>query len=242
MKWEDEGLVLGAKRHGETSVIIEVLTRDHGRHLGLVRGGAGKRLKPVLQPGNTVSLEWYARLDDHLGSFTVELVTARTAQLFSNPFSLHGVQLLAAHCRLLPEREAQKRLYDAADVIVSEGLETELSAGEMMVRFELLLLNALGYGLDLERCADTGRTESLVFVSPKSGRAVSEASGEPWKDRLLALPAFLTADRISTPPTTEAIIKAWRLTGYFLDNRIYHPRGLEEPPVRRAFINLFGDS
>lgn len=242
MKWEDEGLILGVRRHGETSAILEVLTRDHGRHMGLVRGGASKRLKPILQVGNTVSLEWFARLEDHLGTFTVDLIEGRTARLIIDPVSLNGVQLLAAHCRLLPEREEHQSLYHAASVIVAEGLTERQVAGELMVRFELLLLKALGYGLELDQCADTGQESDLVYVSPKSGRAVCRTSGDPWKKKLFNLPTFLTSERLSHPPDDADIIEAWRLTGYFLDNRIYYPRGLEEPPVRRAFIHLFGDS
>ena len=190
MQWTDDGIVLGVKRHGEANGILELMTREHGRHLGLVRGGFGSRLKPVLQPGNTVSATWRARLDEHLGNYTVEGLDLRAASFFSAPHAIYGVTHLAALMRLLPERDPHTALYNALDGILGHLDYARLSA-PVVVRFELQVLSELGFGLDLERCVATGSSGDLVYVSPKSGRAVSRSAGEPWADRMLRLPVFL---------------------------------------------------
>ena len=189
MQWTDEGIVLGVKRHGEASAILELMTREHGRHLGLVRGGFGSRLKPILQAGNGVSATWRARLDEHLGNYTVEGLQLRAANYFSAAHALYGVTHLAALMRLLPERDSHAGLYEALDGILNH-LDDAVLAAPMVVRFELRLLSELGFGLDLERCVATGVAADLVYVSPKSGRAVSRAAGEPWADKMLRLPGF----------------------------------------------------
>ncbi len=155
MEWREEGIVLGVRRQGETSVVAEVMTRSRGRHLGLVRGGRSRRLQPVLQPGNTVDATWRARLDEHLGFMTVEPVTLRAARLMESAVGLYGIQLLAAHLRLLPERDAHPRLFDTLALIV-EHLDDPVAAGSLILRFEIALLEELGFGLDLETCAATG--------------------------------------------------------------------------------------
>src|SRR2546428_5987121 len=155
MQWPDEGIVLGVKRHGEANAILELMTRGHGRHLGLVRGGFGSRLKPVLQPGNSVSAVWRARLDEHLGNYAVEGLLLRAANYFSVPHAIYGVIHLAALMRLLPERDPHLGLYNAFDEILGH-LDDAALAAPMVVRFELQLLSELGFGLDLEKCAATG--------------------------------------------------------------------------------------
>src|SRR5580692_7753325 len=191
MQWTDEGIVLGVKRHGETSVILELMTREHGRHLGLVRGGgSGTRLRGVLQPGNALSVTWRARLDEHLGHYSVEALNLRAARYLSAAHAVHGVTHLAALCRLLAEREPHAAIYNALDAILDR-LDDPRTAAPMIARFELNFLAELGFGLDLSSCAATGATEDLIYVSPRSGRAVSRAAGEAYRERLLALPAFL---------------------------------------------------
>ncbi|HOV04534.1 MAG TPA: DNA repair protein RecO [Hyphomicrobiales bacterium] len=190
MQWTDEGIILGARRHGEGSVILEVMTAAHGRHMGLVRGGRSRRMQAALQPGNAVDIVWRARLDEHLGNFTVEPTDLRAARLMESPVATYGVLLLGAHLRLLPERDPHPALYGALRIVLDE-LHEPLHAGALMVRFEMALLDELGFGLDLSECAATGLTEDLVWVSPRSGRAVSRAAGAPYADKLLALPAFL---------------------------------------------------
>ncbi len=190
MEWRDEGIILGVRRHGETSAILEVMTRAHGRHLGLVRGGRSRKQQPVLQPGNRVDLLWRARLDEHLGVFQAEPLAMHAARLMGSAAGVFGLQTLAAHLRLLPERDPHAGLFETLAIILDHLDDAEVAA-ELIVRFELLVLEELGFGLDLTECAATGARQELVYVSPKSGRAVSRAAGQPWQDKMLALPAFL---------------------------------------------------
>jgi len=233
MEWRDEGIILGLRKHGETSVIAEVMTRAHGRHLGIVRGGRSKRLQPVLQPGNSVDLVWRARLDEHLGQYQVELLNARAGRLMESAIGVHGVQAMAALLRLLPERDAHPRLHDAFAIIL-DSLDTPEEAGALYVRFELAVLEDLGFGLDLNECAASGSRSDLIYVSPKSGRAVSAEAGAPWADRLLALPAFLP-DRSKACTDAEMLAQAFRLTGYFLGRHVFEARGIEPPISRESF-------
>ncbi|WP_421852245.1 DNA repair protein RecO [Oricola sp.] len=233
MEWRDHGIIIGTRKHGETSLILEVMTEMRGRHLGLVRGGRSRRMQPVLQPGNAVDLIWRARLEEHLGTYQVEPVSLMAARLMEHPAGIYGIQLLGCHLRLLPERDRHSELYGAIKVII-EHLAEPAIAGPLMVRFELRLLEELGFGLDLASCAGTGRTDELVYVSPKSGRAVSREAGEPYRDRMLALPDFL-AGRTGGDVDAETMDQAFRLTGYFLERHIYGPRGLKEPGERAGF-------
>lgn len=235
MEWRDEGIILGTRRHGETSAILEVMTRDHGRHLGMVRGGRSRRMQPVLQAGNRVDLVWRARLDEHLGTFQVEPVELRAAALFDSACAVYGLQVLAAHLRLLPERDPHRRLYETLSLILGH-LAVPHAAAELLVRFELMLLDDLGFGLDLDECAATGRRDELVYVSPKSGRAVCREAGEPWRDRMLKLPAFLRGGAgLRGDPT--AIEDAFRLTAFFFARHVYEPRALAEPDARAGFLD-----
>jgi DNA repair protein RecO (recombination protein O) len=234
MDWRDDGIILGVRRHGETSVILETLTRGHGRALGLVRGGRSHRQQPTLQPGNRVALAWRARLEDHLGQFTVEPLAMRAAALMEGPSGVHGVQLVAAHLRLLPEREAAPGVYDAVDAMIDH-LPEAAHAGELVLRFEIALLEELGFGLDLARCAMTGATEGLAWVSPKTGRAVTHHAGAPWAGRLMPLPAFLSPGA-NMRADAAALVQAFALTGHFLARNVYEARGLQPPAMRDAFI------
>lgn len=234
MEWRDEGIILGTRKHGETSAILEVMTRAHGRHLGLVRGGRSRRMQPVLQPGNRVDLIWRARLDEHLGLWQVEALELHAARLFDSACAVYGLQTLAAHLRLLPERDPHASLYETLNLLIGH-LEEPASAAELIVRFELLVLDELGFGLDLSQCAATGARDDLVYVSPKSGRAVSREAGEKWADRMLALPAFLR--RGSGLRADEAAMEdAFRLTGFFFARHVYEPRGIEPPEARAGFL------
>src|SRR5437868_1102385 len=167
MDWTDEGIVLGVRRHGEANAILEVMTRAHGRHLGLVRGGAGSRMRPVLQPGNAVRTTWRARLDEHLGHYLVEGLRLRAASLLGASHAVYGVTHLAALCRLLPERDPHPEVYDALAAVLDR-MEDRAAVAVLIARFELQLLAELGFGLDLRRCAATGHTADLAYVSPKS--------------------------------------------------------------------------
>ena len=213
MEWRDRGIIIGTRRHGETSLILEVMTEQRGRHLGLVRGGRSRKQQPLLQPGNEVELTWRARLADHLGTFQVEPLALAAARLMEEPSGIYGIQLLASHLRLLPERDRHLELFRAMEVVIEHLCEPEI-AGPLMVRFELRLLEELGFGLDLSACAGTGQRNDLIYVSPKTGRAVSRLAGDPWKDKLMALPAFL-GGQPSAVPTPADMAGAFELTGFF---------------------------
>ena len=230
MEWTGEALLIGVRRHGETSVLAEAMVAGRGRHLGLVRGGRTRRLAAVLQPGNTIQLTWRARLEDHLGTFTVELLQARAAGLIADRKRLYLAQTVCEHLRLLPERDPHDRLLGMALHLIDHDPDAAALA-----RFELALLDDLGFGLDLETCAATGVTEDLTHVSPKSGRAVSRAAAEPYKDRLLPLPSFLHARGNASPDDHR---DAFRLTGHFLHQYVWDARQIDPPPTREALVDM----
>jgi DNA repair protein RecO (recombination protein O) len=236
MDWIDEGIVLGVRRHGEANAIAEVMTRAHGRHLGLVRGGAGSRMRPILQPGNEVRVEWRARLDEHLGHYTVEGLRLRAGEFMVVAHAAYGITHLAALCRLLPERDPHEDVH-AMVVAILDHLPERALAAALVARFELQLLAELGFGLDLDQCAATGATAELVYVSPKSGRAVSRLAGEPWRDRMLRLPAFLTPEWDEAEPNVDALSDAFALTGFFIQRHVLEPRGIPMHDTRASFIN-----
>jgi len=234
MDWRDQGILLSMRPHGETSAIIEVLTAAHGRHMGVVRGGASRKMAATLQPGSGLMLDWRARLDDHIGSFTVEPVKSR-AHLLADRLALAG--LLAA-CALLhealPEREPHPELWqrtlDLMNGLGQQGWPTTY------LRWELCLLEEIGFGLDLRSCAVTGATEGLAYVSPKSGRAVTAKGAGDWADRLMPLPEGLAGQG---PLGPEAVVMGLRLTGFFLDRElrpVLHDRPL--PEARARLVDL----
>ncbi|MDR3469307.1 MAG: DNA repair protein RecO [Xanthobacteraceae bacterium] len=234
MEWSDEGIVLGVRRHGEANAIVELLTRAHGRHLGLVRGGAGSRLRPLLQPGNTVAATWRARLDEHLGTYAIDGIRLRAATVLGSSHAVYGVTHLASLARLLPERDPHEDIYEMLEAILDDFDEVGGAAAHV-VRFELAMLAELGFGLDLSSCAATGVTQDLVYVSPKSGNAVSRQAGEPWQDRLLRLPPFLRDD--AAEGWSEADLQdGFRLTGLFLARHVLEPRGQRLSEARDGFI------
>ena len=239
MQWTDDAIVLGIKRHGEANAIAELFTREHGRHLGLVRGGFGSRLKPVLQPGNSVRAVWRARLDEHLGTYTVEPVKTRTASMFATGHALFGVTHLASLARLLPERDPHAVVYDDLEAILDRIDDTQGIAPQV-ARFEMQMLSELGFGLDLASCAATGVTDELIYVSPKSGRAVSREGGAAWADKLFRLPAFLHNSEVA--PAPDDVTDAFALSGYFLSRLVLEPRGLALSDARAHFIAVVSRS
>src|SRR5258706_2697343 len=237
MEWTDEGIVLGVRRHGESSAIVELLTRSHGRHLGLVRGGAGKRMRPMLQPGNSVRAVWRARLDEHLGYYVIEGTRLRAATVLASSHATYGVTHLASLARLLPERDPHEDIYEMLERTLDD-FEDAGEAAVHLVRFELAMLAELGFGLDLENCAASGETAELSYVSPKSGGAVSRTAGEPWADRLLRLPDFMRAGEGSVISfTDEDLQDGFRITGLFLRRHVLEPRGQGHSDARAGFIN-----
>lgn len=236
MEWADEGVVLGVRRLGETSVILEVMTLRHGRHAGVVRGGRATRLQPVLQPGNSVSLVWRARLEEQLGIYTVEPRQMRAAGYMGSALALNLLGAATELTRLLPERDPHPDLHDSLALLCDQIGHPAIGPG-LLALFELAILAELGFGLDLGRCAATGGTDELIYVSPKSGCAVCAAAGAPWKERLLPLPPFLAGATEAAPSTTE-VIDALRVTGFFLQRNVFGPRGLVMPGGRARAIAL----
>jgi DNA repair protein RecO (recombination protein O) len=236
MEWADEGIVLGVRRHGESSAIVELMTRGHGRHLGLVRGGAGTRMRPMLQPGNSVDAVWRARLDEHLGYFQLEATRMRAATFLAAPHAVYGVTHLASLVRLLPERDPHEAIFERLLHVLDDFDDAALAAIHL-VRFELAMLSELGVGLELSVCAASGVRDDLIYVSPKSGGAVSRQAGEPWRDRLLPLPAFLAAEHTGIADCSgRDIADAFAVTGRFLLRNVLEPRGLTHSEARSGFI------
>lgn len=234
MQWSSDGLIIGVRRHGESSVIAEVLVAGRGRTLGLIRGGRSSKLAATLQPGNSVQATWRARLEEHLGTFTLELTEARAAALIADRCRLYASQLICDHLRLLPERDPYDRML-ALSLRILDQVGTPLELGASVARFELILLEELGFGLDLMSCAVTGTTRELTHVSPKTGRAVSRAAAEPYVSRLLRLPEFLISN---ADPTPEAVRDAFTLTGHFLDLHVWMQRNMDPPAIRDAFVEV----
>jgi DNA repair protein RecO (recombination protein O) len=214
-------------------MILEALTRKHGRHLGLVHGGATQRRKSTLSPGNSVRLDWRARLSDHLGAFSVELTRERAGALIEQSDALIGLNAFTEVARaVLPEREPHEAVHEAAEILLNAIASDDfLHWGPVYVRWELGVLDALGFGLDLSRCAATGTIENLTYVSPKSGRAVCADAGAPWREKLLALPAFLREFRDGSASMPD-IAAGLRLTGYFLLDRALYAHHRPMPPAR----------
>jgi len=237
MEWTDDGIVLGVRRHGESSAIVELMTREHGRHLGLVRGGAGSRMRPLLQPGNSVSVVWRARLDEHLGTYAIEGTRMRAATLLASSHAVYGVTHLAALARLLPERDPHEDIYEML-LHTLDDFDDAGGAAVHLIRFELAMLGELGFGLDLDNCAATGETTDLVYVSPKSGCAVSRTAGEPWRDRLLPLPPYLRHSEAQSGGWSDQDLQdGFALTGLFLLRHVLEPRGQGHSDARDGFIN-----
>jgi DNA repair protein RecO (recombination protein O) len=234
MDWTEDAILLHIRPHGETSAVAELFARSHGRHLGLIYGGQSRKRRPALQTGNLLAAHWRARLADQLGVFTVELAEPFAARALDDRLALAGIGTLTGLARLLPERDPHPQLYDLGLLLLRHLGEAELWP-QLLARWELQLLAELGFGLDLTACAATGATEGLVYVSPKSGRAVSAEAGEPYKARLLALPAFLRS-RTSADASPQEILDALTLTGFFLDEHVLGPRSLRLPEGRGQLL------
>ncbi len=239
MDWRDEGILLTVRRHGESAAIIDVLTAVHGRHAGVVRGGGSRKMAPVLQPGAVLSVDWSARLEDHIGTYRIDPMPGHIARIMADRAALAALGAMTALISAsLPEREAHGRLYGASrDLLAALGAAPDWPARYAI--WELELLADLGFGLDLSACAATGATEDLIWVSPKTGRAVSRVAGAPWADRLLPLPGFLREG--GTAPGSGDLAAALRLTGHFLEAWLapHLPRGTL-PEARERAIEALG--
>lgn len=236
MDWRDDGILLSTRPLGEANAVAELLTEGHGRHLGLVRGGRSRRLRPLLQPSNLLHITWRARLQEHLGSITVELIQSYAAGVLDDAAALLCIESLTAMARMLPERDPHPALYQGARAVF-EALDDPDVWPARLIRWELEFVADMGFGIDLSECAATGTTEHLIYVSPKSGRAVSKEAGAPYADKLLRLPAFLIEETAAATP--QDIADGFRLSGYFLDRDIYAPQGAALPAARERLLARF---
>jgi DNA repair protein RecO (recombination protein O) len=235
MQWTDDAIVLSARPHGESSVVLQLLTREHGRHAGLVRGGQSARARGLYQPGNRVEASWNARLAEHLGLYRCELTESYAARLLDRSERLLALSAAAAVSeRALPEREPHAACFEGF-VALLQALEDDHWA-EVYVRWELLLLAELGFALELERCVAGGDNDDLAYVSPKTGRAVSRAEGEPYHDRLLELPGFLAG---RGGGGAEEVAAGLTLSGHFLKRHVFHPQDRDLPEARERLANQF---
>lgn len=242
MEWQDQAIVLGARKHGEGHAVLSVLSKEHGLASGYVRGGSSRRQRPVLQPGNQVQVTWRGRLEEHLGSFRAELEKSLAPDLFSSPDRLAALNATTALLMAaLPEREAANEIYNETLIFLTllAREASKLEWGAELVHLECLLLKLSGFGLDLEKCAGTGEVENLTYVSPNTGRAVSTEAGAPYKEKLLALPAFLTSD---AAPTEEDILAGLRLTGHFISGHVLHGKNPGLQGARSRLLSYFSSN
>jgi DNA repair protein RecO (recombination protein O) len=236
MEWREEGILLAVRKHGETAAIIEVFTEGHGRHAGVVRGGTSRKIAPTLQPGAQLDVTWRARLEDHLGAFSVEPVRSRVAQFMEGRETLAALNAVTTLLSFaLPERERHAALYQRTLALldmIGEGSFWPLA----YLRWELSLLEDLGFGLDLSRCTVTGTSDNLTFVSPKTGRAVSQAGAGEWVEKLLPLsPALLGRGDGSDTELLEGL----KVTGHFLTTQLAPALGDRLlPQPRQRFLDV----
>ena len=230
IEWRDEGIVLSVRPHGETAVILELLTRDHGRHLGLVHGGRSRKRAPMLQPGNLLDARWHARVEAQLGTFAVELAKSRAGDVLADPLRLAALSAICALAGFaLPEREAQPAFQKMTDRLI-QGVASGEGWLPAYVDWEMTLLSTTGFALDLGSCAAGGASDDLAFVSPRSGRAISRAGAGKWADRLLPLPPLL----LGGPATLEQVVAVLGVTGHFLHAHLAPSLGDRPVPPARA--------
>jgi DNA repair protein RecO (recombination protein O) len=234
MQWEAPGIIVAATAYGEGDAVASVFTEAHGVFRGLARGGFSRARAAIWQPGNLVEARWVARLADQLGSFSAELVHPAAALAMDDALML---AVLSAACAVaegaLPDREAHPRVFRGLLHLIAH-LSDGPAAVAALAGWELGLLEDLGYGLDLSACAVTGGAEDLAYVSPRTGRAVSEAAAGVWRERLLRLPAFL---RGGGPAVPEDLFQALRLTGHFLARDVFGARHLAVPGARALLLD-----
>jgi len=241
MQWSDDGIVLASRAHGERALVVQLLTREHGRHAGLLRGGQSPKTRAHWQIGNRLSVTWRARLAEHLGFLTGELLEAHAARLLDDRLRLAALAAAASlAAAALPEREPHPRAYRGLLHLI-EALGADDRWAIAHVEWEIALLEELGFGLDLSACAATGATEDLVYVSPRSGQAVSAEAGAPYREKLLPLPGFLRGGSArgapDAPPAPQDVLDALRLAGFFLEQRVFAPHQAKLPAARSRYVD-----
>lgn len=238
MQWSDDGVVLATRRHGEHALVVQLLTREHGHHAGILRGGQSPRVRAQWQIGSRIRVTWKARLVEHLGSISGELVAGHASRFFDDRVRLAALASAAAlAAAALPEREPHPRAYAGLDALIA-ALEENDRWAVAYVEWEMTLLEEMGFGLDLSRCAATGVTDNLVYVSPRSGQAVSAMAGAPYRDRMFRLPAFLRQAGVATRPEPDDVLDGLALTGFFLDRRVFASHGRETPAARGRYVDV----
>jgi DNA repair protein RecO (recombination protein O) len=243
MEWIDEGIVLSSRPHGENAAVVTLLTAAHGRHAGLVPGGQGRTARPMLQPGNRVQAQWRARVIDQLGTYTLDLLGAQAALWLDTP---EIVSIISSACAVteasLPERQPLPGVYAGLATLLA--LQDEDLWAPVYIKWEMNLLQALGYGLDLSQCAAGGGADNLAYISPRTGRAVSRAAGEPYRDKLFPLPAFLLG--LGEWEASD-ILQGLDMTGHFLSRHIFAnphsrtliPRDGDLPQARQRLAEFY---
>jgi len=242
MEWQDVGIVLSSSKLGESDAVLEVMTPENGRYRGFVKGGAGKRQRANLQPGNKLSLKWRSRIEANLGRFTIELLHSPLGNLLGDGVKMSALSAVTSVVSAsLPERETHPGVFEALEVLIAlleDAAHDPKHVASGLARMELGILSELGYGLDLSRCAATGSMDDLTYVSPKSGRAVSREAGKPYHDKLLPLPEFMLASQMPIDGD-EDISNGLRLTGYFMDRHVWGVSGKGQPAARDRFVASF---
>ena len=238
MEWRDVGILLNTREHGESSAILDVLTSAHGRHAGIVRGARGSKFSAAMQPGAQLSVEWRARMEDHLGNYRIEPIKSRASMLMEDRTGLAAFNAMSALIlQFVPEREADYDFYDATHELVEDLCTRPRGWPGSYAFWELVFLSAVGFGLDLDRCAATGTRRDLAYISPRTGRAVSRETGGPWADKLLPLAPFLTGDGTVT---MAGVRSALYTSGWFLENRVCPAMERESlPEARDRLVRLF---
>lgn len=243
MEWTDEALILSSRPHGETAAIVTLLTQEHGCHAGLVPGGQGHKAQALVQPGNHVQARWRARLLDHLGNYSLDMINAYSAAWLDMPEAL---AIISSACAVteasLPERQPMPGVY--AGLLALLGSPDADLWAPLYVKWEIGLLKALGYGLDLTRCAVSGGTKNLTHVSPRTGKAVNAENAAPYKERLIPIPSFLMGGGDYSP---AAILQGLDLTGHFLSRFVFAnpqyraltPNAGDLPPARMRLAEFY---
>lgn len=239
VEWSDEGVILGVRPHGEGSGVLTLMTRSHGRHAGLARGAFSQRSRGLYQPGNRVVATWRARLPEHLGSYACEPLRGHAAALLDEPLKLAALSAACAVAEAaLPERQPHAGVHDGLVALLEMMEVSEIGDAWVAgyVRWEIGVLSELGYGLDLDRCAATGRNDDLAYVSPRTGRAVSLSAGEPYRDKLLPLPRFLIGTGGGDP---DDLFLGLGLTGFFLERHVFAATHRAPPEARNRFVERY---